>query len=652
MKKIFLGSKRVITALGVGMTLFFIGCQTNEPFQERMARESLINQFERAENYWYEKDYDLAINAYEAYLGQNPHGKKVPLSTFRIGQIYIIQQEYRQALAAFNSIQSRFPRYTSMDEVKHQMIRSLYFLEEYHLSIQEAEQWLSRFSSPAIKGHIYTLLGDNWMALEDNSQAFDWYFKAKKNWDGKPERLAEINSRLEQLIAKCELDDLEKIQMSTLQAEDKAKIYHRLAGFFLKQNELKKAMQAAMALVFSTPEQTWVTIGRQMMDRIREEQSVKSNVIGCLLPLSGAFAVFGEESLNGIQLGLDLFGKHNNIPDLELVIRDTYNQEEKAVSGLESLVHDEKVIAVIGPLFSKTSVAVAQKAQKLGVPLITLTQKQGITETGEMIFRNFLTPEKEVKRLLDVAMDKKGIKRFGILYPDNSYGKFYRDLFWDELEAKGGVVTAVEAYASDQTDFATQIKKIAGLYYPKPESFVEELIANRTPEQEEMEIFPEEPAPIIDFEAVFIPDNFQKAALVTPQLIYHDVMGVLLMGTSLWQSQKLIQMAEDYVQGAIFPAGFVKDMSRPDVKNFVKNYMNSFDAVPGILAAAGYDTIRLVKKIIGRDDVRTRIDFKDALLKEDEFAGVTCPIVFDTDGDLLSDPFLLTVSGRKIIPYD
>ena len=389
-----------------------------------------------------------------------------------------------------------------------------------------------------------------------------------------------------------------------------------------------------------------------MMDRIREEQYVKSNVIGCLLPLSGAFAIFGEESLNGIQLGLDLFGKHNNIPDLELVIRDTYNQEEKAVSGLEALVHDEKVIAVIGPLFSKTSVAVAQKAQELGVPLITLTQKQGITETGEMIFRNFLTPEKEVKRLLDKAMNKKGIKRFGILYPDNSYGKFYRNLFWDELEAKGGIVTAVEAYDPDQTDFANQIKKMVGIYYSRPESFVEELIANRTPEQEEMEIFPEKPAPIIDFEAVFIPDNFQKAVLITPQLIYHDVIDVLLMGTSLWQSQKLVEMAEDYVQGAIFPAGFVKDMSRPDVRKFVKDYMDSFDAAPEILAAAGYDTIRLVKKMISRDDVRTRMDFKDALLKEHEFVGVTGPIGFDEEGDLLSEPFLLTVSGRKIIPYD
>jgi len=79
-------------------------------------------------------------------------------------------------------------------------------------------------------------------------------------------------------------------------------------------------------------------------------------------------------------------------------------------------------------------------------------------EEGEMVFRNFLTPSQEVEGLLDVAMGQMDLKRFGILYPDNAYGRYCMNLFWDRLNDMGGTVTAVESYGVDDTDFADQIK--------------------------------------------------------------------------------------------------------------------------------------------------------------------------------------------------
>jgi branched-chain amino acid transport system substrate-binding protein len=422
-----------------------------------------------------------------------------------------------------------------------------------------------------------------------------------------------------------------------------------MATMFLERNEFENAREAAMCLVRSTSDQTWVSLGRQLLEKIQGEMSVRKGVVGCLLPLTGPFAIYGEEVLNGIQLGAGMFDEPGQDPVLELVIRDTKGEPEDALSGLEDLVINEKVMAIIGPLSSRTAMAVAKRAQELGVPIIALTQREGITKEGEMVFRNFLMPSQEVNRLVDTAVNERGIKRFCILYPDNSYGRFFMNLFWDRLEELGGTVTAVEAYQPDKTDFADQIKKIMGLYYPRPHSVEQALRKMRPPEQEESELEPEGPEPVVDFDAVFIPDNFQRVAMIAPQLAYHDVLDVQLMGTNLWQSPQLIEMAGDYVQDAIFPSGFVELSGEPGVMWFVKDYQENFDASPGILAATGYDTIRLLKKVMASEGIQTRKDVQKALLGIQDFTGVTGNISFDPQGEAKKDPLLLTISGKGMI---
>jgi ABC-type branched-subunit amino acid transport system substrate-binding protein len=319
---------------------------------------------------------------------------------------------------------------------------------------------------------------------------------------------------------------------------------------------------------------------------------------------------------------------------------------------VEELALKEKVMAIIGPLASKPALAAAKKAQELGIPIITLTQRDGITAEGEMVFRNFLTPSKEVKTVLDKMMAQGGLNRFAILYPDNSYGRFFMNLFWDGVEQLGGVITAVESYHPDETDFAAQIKKMVGLYYPRPEPVGEELENEENLDDEQDEDEPdseEEPEPIVDFDAVFIPDNHHKVALIAPHFPFHNVFNILFLGTSLWQSSELIETSGDYVQGAIFPSGFFEKSSSETIKEFVELYKENFESEPGALAANGYDTTRFLKRLKAERKIRTREDFLKALLAHDSFFyGVTGRISFDAQGEVEKDPILLTISGRHL----
>ncbi len=521
----------------------------------------------------------------------------------------------------------------------------LFSLSEYRDSVDECLKWLEEFPWHSLKGDVSVLMGNNLKALSDNSGAFKWWLRAESELVDDLERQAELNEKLEDIIRTIEIGELEELAEIAAETDYAPKVYHRMAALYLEQNELEKSQNAAIALIRSTPEQYWVSAGRQFLESIQEELSVKKGVLGCLLPLSGPFAIYGQEVLNGIELGMGMFNETGDAPDLELVIMDTKGDPELALTGLEELADNEKVIAVIGPLSSRAATASAKKAQTLGVPLITFTQKEGITEEGSMVFRNFLTPSREVDKLLDVAIRHMGLKRFAILYPDNSYGQFFLNIFWDRLEEMGGMVTAVEPYKADETDFAEQIKRMTGLYYPRPESLTQKLLAMRTPEEEESVIFPEKPQPIIDFDIVFIPDNFQRVAMIAPQLAYYDVLDVLLAGTSAWQSPQLIETAGDYVQGAIFSSGYFEGLGDAGVDSFVEEYKANFDAEPGILAATGYDTIKYLMEVISDEDVRTRRTLKKALLYY-YFDGVTGGISFDSHGEVEKESLLLTISGN------
>src|SRR5690606_20620431 len=172
------------------------------------------------------------------------------------------------------------------------------------------------------------------------------------------------------------------------------------------------------------------------------------------LPLSGKYADIGRSVLNSIQLGLGVYDKNT---DIRLAVIDSEGKYLDARRAVEKLVIEDHVVAIIGSLQSKTATSISSKAQALGVPTIVLSQKSGITEIGDFIFRNALTGEMQVQYLVKTAMEKRGFKRFAILYPEDAYGTEYANLFWDAVLAAGGEIKAAQSYNPKETDFRASI---------------------------------------------------------------------------------------------------------------------------------------------------------------------------------------------------
>jgi branched-chain amino acid transport system substrate-binding protein len=547
----------------------------------------------------------------------------------------LLSGHYQEALDSFQKFLREYPGYPEIVAVRYKIAGIYFNLGNYQTSVNTSMEWLNLYPDSPLKGEVMSLLGDNYNALGNRPESFRWRLAAMKTNSAQDSQnlKKELNAKILDSINTGSRTELEQMAGYGSDSQYIPYIYHRLATISLEENKIEDVKKYAMLLVRSTEEETWVSIGRELLERISKTNKDESDsgkiTIGCLLPLSGPFALYGQEVLNGIELGMDVFNRQQKGRNIDLVIKDTKGSADGANAGIKELADENNVSIIIGPLASAESTAAAKKAQELGVPIITFTQKEGITNEGDMVFRNFLTPSKEVEALLNKAMNERGMKRFAIFYPDKTYGQYLRDLFRERVKQMGGVITMVESYKPDQTDFAEGIKKITGSGHGR----IDVKTAN--------------PASTLDFDAIFIPDNYEEIAMIAPQFPYYNAFNVPFLGTSLWMSGDLVKSTGVYLQGAIFPVGFSPDGNTTGIEEFVADYKDSFHSDPGVLASTGYDTIRLIKDIADKGNAKTRKDFQKELHK-DLFDGVTGKISFDEKGEVKKVPILLTIDGESL----
>jgi len=155
--------------------------------------------------------------------------------------------------------------------------------------------------------------------------------------------------------------------------------------------------------------------------------------------------------------------------------------------------------------------------------------------------------------------------------------------------------------------------------------------------------------PVIDFEAIFIPDGSKEAGLLIPQLAFHDIRNVYLLGTNRWYSPALINMAKSFVQGGILPVGFFPDSVSPAVAEFVSRFENDFGQKPGFIEAVAYDTAMILFQVMGQPGMSYRSAIRDSLLSVSSYPGLTGLTTFREDGDVEKQIDLLKIIDDRFV---
>lgn len=613
------------------------GCATKPSVHDDMTREAALppnaveRQFKAAQDEYQRGELDKAAGHLEDFVVQHPREPLTDDALYLLGEIYFKRGDYRTAAIQFERVVNYFPSSPLRQEGEWFLAKCYLKMGKYKDALRLARPLMPAFEDkPLRKGELSLLLGDCYAGMKDPMAALSWFARARRELPT-PQR-EEVKGRIIELLDQdLAADHYQEVIVAYSGTFIASYARYRLAQVYFSKGKrdeagalLMEAMKEAKGEAFYPRlEAFW----REMQIGFGKEM-----VLGCILPLQGKGKGFGSRALRGIQLAIGAFRQVPLPFRVRLVLWDDRGEPARAKEGVRVLAEKEKAVAIIGPLQSQCALAAAEEAEVRKIPLITLSPLQGISQGRNYIFQNSITNASQVQTIVAYAIRERGLRTFACLYPRNSYGTSFKGAFQQEVERLGGKVVAAASYGDDQMDFGEVIRRI--VRYPRQSGSSNKKIRA-----------------ICDFSAIFIPDDVNRINLLVPQLAYHDVVGVQLLGNNGWNSAELLREGDKFYKGAIFCDGFFVDSPSPVVRSFVEAFFETFHTKPSLLEGLGYDTASFLMAVFEKTGGIT----PDRIISYTGYHGVTNLRGFTPQGEGIRDLFLLTVKDgaiRQLAPFE
>jgi ABC-type branched-subunit amino acid transport system substrate-binding protein len=293
--------------------------------------------------------------------------------------------------------------------------------------------------------------------------------------------------------------------------------------------------------------------------------------VACLLPLTGPDHADGLRALAGLRLAFA------DAPQ-QLLVRDTGGQRPLSAELLSALSRNPEVMAIVGPLRSADAEAAAPLAERDRIPLLLLSQREGLT--GRFVFQAAMTRTQEVELLVGYATRTLKLKRLGVVYPDDRDGLAFADAFRRAVTHRKAKISGAAAYAPGNPD----ISELVGM--------VKRWHAS-------------------GLQALFIPDGATTATKIASR-VRSAVPDLVLLGTESWNDPATLASTGSSINGALFTDAFFADSDRPSTRRFVERFEKGAGRTPTLFEAQAFDAgtaIRqaLQKGAVSRDQMAAQL---------------------------------------------
>lgn len=347
------------------------------------------------------------------------------------------------------------------------------------------------------------------------------------------------------------------------------------------------------------------------------------NVVGVLLPLSGKYAAYGQQALEGIRLALSKPEFEGNII---LRIQDTAGEKDQTISGYHQLL-SQGVQWIIGPLLSDNTAALAPYLVE-NLPVIALSNQVELASSSPALFIHSLAKTVQADFMAHYAI-KQGKKRMVIIHDHlnsaideaASFAKTFIDAggeIIDIVEMKEGVydnrpdLVAMRSRTDDEELFASLE---SDLYLFSPE----------------LEIDIKLP---LNMDGIYIVATGKQLAVLAGQMAYADISKTQFYGSYRWFDGHLMDDDGRYLTGAEFATPITSlpqpDQAILDVQNQYRVIWAKDNEITP-LSALAYDTAMNIGSLGTRLGLKGQDAIK-ALRNTTEFPAISGNYYFDRDG--------------------
>jgi branched-chain amino acid transport system substrate-binding protein len=339
--------------------------------------------------------------------------------------------------------------------------------------------------------------------------------------------------------------------------------------------------------------------------------------IGIILPLSGQFFEFGEAILEGAKLAAEQFNKQAGAGvQLELVVRDDAGDPVRAATLGRQLATDSTVAALVGSHGDEATLSLALVSAAQDIPLVCPTaDAPGLDGIGSTVHVLNRTDPQLSATVADAAVDLLRLHTFAVVAEDDERGELLARGFIDRVKAAGGTVVSDLRYLPEASNFENQMSLIQR-YLP---------------------------------DAIYLTAKSDMITQLASQVHYYGMGDVQLIGGEYFDSERVIRMGGDYVDGGLFSSPFYSDSEKLCWQEFKQQYEDLYRRPVNRFSAYGYDAVGLVLNALESLPVN-RGKLAETMRSGKSYSGATGVYSVDGDGRVDREYFVLRLASGNILP--
>ena len=322
------------------------------------------------------------------------------------------------------------------------------------------------------------------------------------------------------------------------------------------------------------------------------EQSTSGEIlVGMYGSLTGDGASFGQSSVEGAQLAVEEINNGGGVLGgrrIRLLVEDDQSRPEEASNAVTKLITQDRVVAVLGEVASRRTLAAAPVSQKYQIPMISpASTNERVTQVGDYIFRVCFIDPFQGEVLAKFAYNDLKARTVAVLKDvSQDYSVGLTDAVQKTFTALGGKVLEPVSYSSGDADFRAILTQVRA---QKPD-------------------------------AIFATGYYPEAAIIARQARELG-MKMPILGGDGWVGDAL-KNGREALANTFISNHYSGDNPDPVVQNFRNAYRAKFNREPDSIAALGYDSAKVLADSINRAKATDGPSLRAAIAAAD-VAGVT-----------------------------
>lgn len=573
--------------------------------------------------------------------------------------------------------------------------KNYYKLQNYNESIETAKKFLTQFPQSNYVDDAYFTIGCSQYKLGDYTNSF--YSLLNSIMITKDKKLYNNTLNFLQIISRENLPEETLNQIA--HKNENREIYDLIIALYSKKlydyGSVKQSRNLLRKVIEHPISDKYRSFVGEVWKILQKKYPLK---IGVLVPLMGnysdsPFSEVGNDVLAGIQIATEKFNANkDNDYEIVLDVRDTERMPSRAVSELNDLIkQNERILCVIGPIFSNEALVCAEVAQKNRILMITPTAtSNGITSIGDYVFQANPDYRNRGKALARIAVDHLKLVNLAVISPNESSSKSVVENFINEATQLGANIVATEYYEKGAQDLSEQflnLRKVSTNLEPvvsfsnKVNTLAKMKLLRAGIDSELLDslidtggvigvnrLFGKKGRAIADSIGLvyYYPNNYsdsvyfeinsihgilfpisssEEIGIIAPQLSYFNIKTQIL-GTSEWYDENELKNNKNYLDNLIFISEFYIDEEDENTKSFIENYKSRFKNLPTKNSYYGYDIMNLITNLIKQGNINQEL-LKKRLSEVRDFSTLHSKITFGSDR-VNSQFNILKLSNGKI----